>query len=394
MYKRTQYQLVKTRLEEPRRFIQVITGARQIGKSTLVRQVLDDLQEPWQYYSADNIISSGNTWVSDCWAALRTLMAAKGWGSAVLVLDEVQKIDNWSEAVKKEWDADTFNRVPVKVLLLGSSRVLLKRGLSESLAGRFEEIRMSHWGYAEMRDAFGFSLEQYLFFGGYPGAATLIDDMERYQRYVSSSIVEATISRDILVDTPIGKPALLRQTFELGTAYSGRILSFTKMLGALQDAGNTTTLAGYLNLLGDSGLLCALSKYSVDLARRRASIPKFQVYNNALCTAQTHLTFEQAMVDRKTWGHFVESGIGAYLVSQAFMYGMEVYYWRERNDEVDFVLRYRGQMVAIEVKSNAEKQTAGLQKFRDAFKPRAAFIVGDGGISLADFLSLDLRTLF
>ena len=394
MYKRSEYQTIKNRIEEPRKFIQVVMGARQIGKSTVVKQVLKDSEVPYQFFSADNVPATGSAWISNCWAAVRSLKENKGLDSIILVIDEIQKITNWSEVVKKEWDDDTFHDRDIKVLLLGSSRVLLERGLSESLAGRFEEIRMSHWSYPEMKESFGFSLDQYLFYGGYPGAASLIGDEDRFQQYIQSSIIEATINKDILMDTPISKPALLRQTFELGAAYSGEQLSLTKMLGSLQDAGNTATLAGYINLLGESGMLCGLQKFSIDLARRKASIPKLQVYNNALKTVYSPLSFEQAILDRKAWGRIFESGIGAYLVSQAFIHHFEVFYWRERNDEVDFILRKKGSVVAIEVKSNAEKRTEGLDKFRQLFNPTASFIVGDGGIGAEDFLSMDIRKLF
>ena len=391
-------------MNEPRKFIQVVMGARQIGKSTVVKQVLQDLDMPYQFFSADNVPATNSAWISDCWAAVRSLKESRGWESVILVIDEIQKIANWSEVVKKEWDDDTFRDRNIKVLLLGSSRVLLEKGLSESLAGRFEEIRMSHWSYQEMKECFGFSLDQYLFYGGYPGAATLIGDEDRFGQYIQSAIIEATINKDILMDTPISKPALLRQTFELGAAYSGELLSLNKMLGSLQDAGNTVTLAGYIkntvtlagyiNLLDESGLLCGLQKFSMDMARRRASIPKLQVYNNALKMVYSPLTFEQAILNRKAWGRIFESGIGAYLVSQVFVHRFEVFYWRERDDEVDFVLRKKGSVVAIEVKSNAEKRTDGLDKFRKLFNPQAAFIVGDGGISAEDFLSMDLRKLF
>ena len=394
MYKRTEYQVIKSRLEEQRRFIQVVMGARQIGKSTVVKQVLKELNAPFQLFSADNVPATNSAWISNCWAAVRSLKESNGWESIILVIDEIQKIANWSEVVKKEWDDDTFHDRNIKVLLLGSSRVLLEKGLSESLAGRFEEIRMSHWNYQEMKDCFGFSLDQYLFYGSYPGAASLIDDDDRFQQYIQSSIIEATINKDILMDTPISKPALLRQTFELGSAYSGGLLSLNKMLGSLQDAGNTATLAGYINLLDESGLLCGLQKFSMDTARRKASIPKLQVYNNALKRVYNPQTFEQAILDRKAWGHIFESGIGAYLVSQAFIHRFEIFYWRERNDEVDFILRKKGSVVAIEVKSNAEKKTEGLDKFRQLFNPQSSFIVGDGGIGVEDFLSMDIRRLF
>ena len=394
MYKRTEYQIIKERIKESRKFIQVVMGARQIGKSTVVKQVLNDLDEPYRMFSADNVPTTNSAWISDCWAAARSLKENKGWDSIVLVIDEIQKITNWSEVVKKEWDADTFNDTNIKVLLLGSSRVLLEKGLSESLAGRFEEIRMTHWSYQEMKECFGFTLDQYIFYGGYPGAALLIRDEDRFSQYIQSAIIEATINKDILMDTPISKPALLRQTFELGAAYSGEILSLNKMLGSLQDAGNTVTLASYINLLNESGLLCGLQKYSIDLARRRASIPKLQVYNNALKMVYSPLTFEEVLVDRKSWGRIVESCIGAYLVSQSFVHRFEVFYWRERDDEVDFILRKKGSVIAIEVKSNAEKKTAGLEKFKQLFQPKNAFIVGDGGISIKDFLSMDIRKLF
>ena len=394
MYKRAEYQTIINRLKEQRRFIQVVMGARQIGKSTVVKQVLKDLDAPYQFYSADNVPATNSAWISNCWAAVRSLKESNGWDSVILVVDEIQKISNWSEVVKKEWDDDSFHDRDIKVLLLGSSRVLLEKGLSESLAGRFEQIRMSHWSYGEMKECFGFSLDQYLYYGGYPGAASLIDDTDRFQQYIQSSIIEATINKDILMDTPISKPALLRQTFELGAAYSGSLLSLNKMLGALQDAGNTATLAGYINLLNDSGLLGGLQKYSIDTARRKASIPKLQVYNNALKTVYSPLTFEQAITDRKAWGHIFESGIGAYLISQSFVHRFEVFYWRERNDEVDFILRKKGSVVAIEVKSNAEKRTEGLEKFRELFKPQKSFIIGDGGIGAEEFLSMDIKKLF
>lgn len=394
MYKRAEYQTITNRLKEQRRFIQVVMGARQIGKSTVVKQVLKDLDAPYQFYSADNVPATNSAWISNCWAAVRSLKESNGWDSVILVVDEIQKISNWSEVVKKEWDDDTFHDRDIKVLLLGSSRVLLEKGLSESLAGRFEQIRMSHWSYGEMKECFGFSLDQYLYYGGYPGAASLIDDTDRFQQYIQSSIIEATINKDILMDTPISKPALLRQTFELGAAYSGSLLSLNKMLGALQDAGNTATLAGYINLLNDSGLLGGLQKYSIDTARRKASIPKLQVYNNALKTVYSPLTFEQAITDRKAWGHIFESGIGAYLISQSFVHRFEVFYWRERNDEVDFILRKKGSVVAIEVKSNAEKRTEGLEKFRELFKPQKSFIIGDGGIGAEEFFSMDIKKLF
>jgi hypothetical protein len=394
MYRRPEYQTIKLRLEEPRKFIQVVIGARQVGKSTVVTQVVQDLLEPYLMFSADNVPAGDRAWISNCWASARNMMEAKGAQSWVLVIDEIQKIANWSEVVKKEWDDDTLHQRNIKVLLLGSSRVLLEKGLSESLAGRFEEIRMSHWSFREMQECFGLTLNQYLYYGGYPGAVSLMGDEDRFRAYIQSAIVDATISKDILMDTPISKPALLRQTFELGAAYSGEILSLSKMVGSLQDAGNTTTLAGYIHLLDESGMLRGLQKFTVDTARSRASIPKFQVYNNALKMIYSPYTLEQSLMDHRQWGRIFESGIGAYLISQAFCRRFEVFYWRDRNEEVDFILRRHNTLIAIEVKSNAEKNTVGLNTFKNLFHPKEAFIVGDGGIPAEEFFTLDLLRLF
>lgn len=394
MYKRKIYDTIIKRLGEQRMFIQVIMGPRQIGKSTVIKQVLDDLSKPFLFYSADTIPSTSSTWISDCWNNARLQMRTQGLEEMILVIDEIQKLKNWSEYVKKEWDADSLNHINIKVALLGSSRVLLEKGLAESLMGRYEEIRMSHWSYPEMKEAFGMTIEQYIFFGGYPGAAMLIGDEERWKNYVSGAIIDATINKDILMDSPIGKPALLRQTFELSVAYSGKILSLTKMLGILQDAGNTVTLTGYLNLLSDSGLVTGLQKFSIDVARKRASIPKYQVYNNALLSSQLGLTFQEAVSDSKQWGQFFESAIGAYILSEAFTHRFEVFYWREGNDEVDFILKKNQKFIAIEVKSNGEAYTTGLERFRNLFHPSAIFIVGEKGVSPEVFLNMDLRKLF
>lgn len=238
-----------------------------------------------------------------------------------------------------------------------------------------------------------FAARVYIYYGGYPGAVSLINDNDRFFQYIQSAIVDSTINKEILLDTPISKPALLRQTFELGAAYSGNILSLNKMLGSLQDAGNTTTLASYLNLLNESGLLCGLQKFSIDMARRRASIPKFQVYNNALKNIFGQTTIDQAILNPRLWGNIFESAIGSHIINQAFKYRFEVYYWRDKNDEVDFVLRKNNSIIAIEVKSNAEHDTAGLRRFKEMFSPQSAFIVGEGGMSAENFLSIEMPTL-
>ncbi|MCI2082681.1 MAG: ATP-binding protein [Bacteroidales bacterium] len=395
MYKREQYEIINERLREPRKFIQVVMGPRQVGKTTVVRQVLKDLQSvPYLFFSADDVPATQKSWIYDCWDAARAQMRIEGSKEAVLIIDEIQKLKGWSEVVKKEWDEDTFNGIDLKVVLLGSSRVMLEKGLADSLMGRFETIKMAHWSYPEMKESFGIRLSQYIYFGGYPGAASLMGDQERWSTYVKDSIINATIDKDILNDTAIAKPALLRQTFELGASYSGKMVSLTKMLGSLQDAGNTTTLSGYLNLLRDSGLLAGLQKFSVDLSRQRASIPKFQVFNNALRNVYCGLTFDEAVRNPKGWGRMVESAVGAHLVNNVPIGGYEVYYWREGDLEVDYVLKKNDRIIAIEVKSGSETTNAGLEEIRRKYSPYASFIVGKGGVDIEKFLSLPPAKLF
>lgn len=394
MYVRAEYKLIKQRLEEPRRLIQVVMGPRQVGKSTVVKQVLGDLTIPHLLFLADDVPASRKEWISDCWSQARLFLKAESAAEVVLVIDEIQKIQGWSEVVKKEWDTDSYNDAAIKVLLLGSSRVLLEKGLADSMAGRYEEIRMGHWGYTEMHDAFGWTMDQYVFFGGYPGSAALIGDEDRWSGYIGAAIVDATINKDILQNTAVSKPALLKQTFELCSAYSGEIVSLTKMLGQLQDAGNTTTLSGYLNLLSQSGLVGGLQKYANDMARRRGSVPKYQVYNNALKSIFLDKGFRESLADRKLWGHIFESAVGCSLINEAFKRRLKLYYWREGNAEVDFVLQWKNKVVALEVKSNVERDTDGLHVFSDKFHPYRSVVIGEGGLPVETFMQMDLRVLF
>lgn len=392
-YIRRQYTTLKERIEEPRKFIQVIAGPRQVGKTTLVNQVLRQIELAYTVEVADGVDAKDTDWIRRVWDSARTAMLFRKEKEYLLVIDEIQKIANWSEAVKKEWDEDTRKGVNLKVVLLGSSRLLLKKGLTESLAGRYELIRLGHWRYQEMRDAFGFTLDEYVYFGGYPGPAHLIRNERRWKKYVKDSLVAPAIDKDVIMTSNIYKPALMKRLFELGCGYSAEILSLTKLIGQLQDAGNVTTLAGYLEILNQCSLLAALQKYARDDARKYNSIPKYQVYNNALMTAYKGQTFEKDRTDPKVWGRWVESAVGAYLLSMAEELDYQLYYWREGDDEVDFIIANGGESVAIEVKSGRRGMNSGLPKFVKAFQPKLSFVVGTSGVSLEDFLSSDLDAL-
>ena len=414
-YERAQKVPLIARLNEtPTRLI-IVTGPRQTGKTTLVQQVLDQMERPSRYLAVDEpepaiLPPSGpsgvestalisieepvstfgderNTrWLVRQWELAR-IEAGRSERGFVLVFDEIQKISNWSETVKGLWDADRRYGRRLHVVLLGSAPLLMQRGMSESLAGRYETLRLTHWSFAEVSEAFDFDLSSYVYFGGYPGAATLIRDQERWREYITGAIVEPNVERDILAMQRVDKPALLKQLFELGAEYSGQILSYNKMLGQLQEAGNTTTLARYLDLLSKAGLITGLPNHSGHAHRRRASSPKLNVHNTALMSAIAGYAFEEARADRSFWGRLVESAAGAHLLN-TLTPELRLRYWRQDSDEVDFVLERGPRLVALEIKSGARRvRSRGMEKFRKRFEVTRSIVVGEGGVPLSEFLS-------
>ena len=411
-FQRPQVNTLCQRLAEVPRRIITLFGPRQTGKTTIARQALRQIDLRSRYLAVDEpdtplrrfpfadteltfpLSQERNTdWLVRNWEEAR-IEAERSPHGFVLVFDEIQKIPRWSEIVKGLWDADRARNCPLRVVILGSAPLLMQSGLSESLAGRFETIRVAHWSFREMSEAFDFDLPTYLYFGGYPGAAGTIRDPERWRAYILGALVEPNIERDILSMTRVDKPALLKRLFELGAVHSGQILSYTKMLGHLQDAGNTTTLARYLDLLANAGLLAGLPKYANQPQRRRASSPKLNVLNTALMTAGSGYAFTEAQADRSFWGRIVESAVGAHLLNTATT-GIRLYYWRDGQFEVDFVLQRGARIVAIEVKSGA-KRTAlmGMGEFERRFQPCRSLVVGEGGVPLNEFLTVPAHTWF
>lgn len=394
MIQRVQLQQVKSRINEERKFIQVIMGPRQVGKTTLINQLLQQIDMEYHFVSADAIIDSNFVWIEQVWETARIKLRQSKAQELLLVIDEVQKIQNWSEFIKLQWDKDTYEKKNIKVILLGSSRLLIQKGLTESLAGRFETIYLGHWSYAEMSTAFGWDVEQYIYFGAYPGTASLINDEERWKNYVKDALIETSISKDILMLTRVDKPALLKRLFELGSLYSGQILSYTKILGQLQDSGNTTTLSHYLQLLSDSGLLGGIEKFAGDVVRIRSSSPKFQVFNNALFTAQDIYSFQSVKMKPEYWGRLVESAIGSHLINNSYSERFNLNYWRENNNEVDFVLEKDRKLISIEVKSGNRSANKGMSQFSQKFSPKRNLLIGTGGISVEEFLKINPVELF
>jgi hypothetical protein len=392
-YRRTPHGTLVARLREPRRFIQVVTGPRQVGKTTLVRQALADLEVRSVYASADDPGLRDRAWLDAQWGAARAVAASQAGGSAILAIDEIQKVGSWAEIVKRLWDEDSASGVDVRVVLLGSAPLLVQRGLTESLAGRFETIRLAHWSFAEMESAFGWDLETFLVHGGYPGAATLVGDPERWRAYLLDSLVETTIARDVLLLHRIDKPALLRQLFRLGCDYSAQVVSYQKLVGQLQDAGNTTTLAHYLRILGDSGLITGLEKYSGARIRQRGSSPKLLVLDSGLMTAMTGLTRLQLRRQPEAWGRVVETAVGAHLVNSAST-DTTISWWRDRDREVDFVIESPHGLLAMEVGSGRRKGSLpGLAAFTRAYPNARVLLAGAQGMPLADLLRVPAREL-
>lgn len=394
MFERSVLQVLKKRMSEPRGFIQVVTGPRQVGKTTMVSQLVKQLPSDSMIVSADEMAAAGTSWLRNSWSEARRRYSAAGSKEFLLIIDEVQKIPNWSETVKKEWDEDTREERAIRIILLGSSPLLIQQGLTESLAGRFETLYMPHWSFREMKEAFGYSVDEYIWFGGYPGAARLIGDEVRWKSYIKDSLIETSISKDVLMMTRVDKPALLKRLFETGCTYSGQILSLNKLQGELQERGNLTTLSNYLVLLDRAGLLGGLEKYAGDVIRQRSSKPKFQVFNTALISAQSIMQYPELRADHKQWGRWAESAVGAHLINAAREKKFNLFYWNDSNKEVDFVIEKNGILIAIEVKSGLDSRNPGIALFNDRFCPRHIFTVGTDGIPFEEFLSLHPDTFF
>jgi predicted AAA+ superfamily ATPase len=394
MIERAQLQVLTKRIFEPRRFIQVLLGPRQVGKTTMASQMLRKMKAPYIFESADAVSAANPGWIEQLWETAILKMKVQKAKEFILVIDEIQKVQNWSETVKRLWDRDSLNETDIKLVLLGSSRLLLNKGLTESLAGRFEIIYLGHWSFLEMEEAFNWNADQFAWFGGYPGGAGLIEEEDRWKNYINDSLIETSVSKDILMLTRVDKPALLKRLFELGCQYSGQILSYTKIQGQLQDAGNTTTLSHYLNLLDTAGLLSAIEKYASDIIRKRSSSPRFQVQNNALLSAQKNEYFSEIVQKPAEWGHIVESSVGAHLINHSISQNYAVYYWRERNSEVDFILERRGKIIAVEVKSNDSDSSKGLEVFKKKFNPEKVYLINNRGLSWQEFLKINPIELF
>ena len=359
------------------KLIQVVVGPRQVGKTTLSLQIFDNWRGPKVYETADHPNIPTTKWIDAKWQNIRELYKQKKQ-PALLIFDEVQKILKWSGMVKKLFDEDKRLNYNINVLLLGSSALLMQRGLSESLAGRFELHHHNQWSFAECRECFSVSLDEYLYFGGYPGTLLMRKDETRWANYIRDSLIETVLSKDILLLAPVTKPILLRQSFGMAVNNAANIVSYQKMIGTLQDAGNTTTIASYLNLLSKAFLLSPLERWSGSRIRQRGSIPKILVFDNGLISAMSGSNFTKTKKNKVVWGKLVENAVGANLYFMVRRYGGELFYWRERDREVDYVVKKGNLLVGIEVKSGRiDKSPAALSFFRRKYKNSKTIIISN-----------------
>jgi len=329
---------------DPHGLIQVFIGPRQIGKTTAADALADARHTV--FFSADAPAPPAVSLIEEQWARARAISTDE----RTLVLDEVQKIPGWSEVVKKLWDEDKRSKINLRVALLGSSALLIEKGLAESLTGRVEVNFFPHWTYSEVRQLAAVSVKQFAYLGGYPKAYSFGDDTERAISYIEQSIIEPTLGRDILSLHAVDKPALLRQLFWYVSKLPARIISFDKILGALQDRGNSATISHYAELLRLAFLVVPIFKFSAKVHRTKKSLPKW-IFPNSALLIHTKATDEE-------WGFLVENLVGGHILN--ISYGLprvELMYWRDGDYEIDFVIEQNSEaLFALEVKSNRSKK--------------------------------------
>ena len=396
MYTRSHLETLKSRMSEPRRTIHVIMGPRQVGKSTMVDQFTEQANVPYNLFSADGVGKNNVAWISEKWHQARMEMDIRKEQEHILIIDEIQKILGWSEIVKKEWDRDTREKRNLKVILLGSSKLLIQKGLDESLQGRFETIKMGYWEWAEMKDAFGFTMDEYIYFGGFPGLAPYIHDEERWRKMMEDSIVNPILTKDIFEVEGIRNPALFRQVFELASIYSGQEMSLTKMQGVV-NSGTVPTVGSYLDIMDKTLLAKPMHKFEPSLIGQKNSVPKLQVYNNGFKNRFGTSSFDEVRLDLTSWGRQVESAVGAHLANRSILDSFDLLYWRApEKKEVDYVLRKGDKLIAIEVKSGAAKDLSGLDTFKKKYKDSIceAMVVGPEGLPLDLFFQLNITDIF
>jgi len=383
-FRRDFVETLEQRILEPRAFIQIVMGPRQTGKSTAVKQALDSIKYAKIVHVFNRAAANKTKILEDIWRKAREVEATES--PVVLSLDEIQLVPEWSSLVKTLWDEDTRDERDIRVILTGSSSLLIRKGISESLMGRFEITRSTHWSFWECIQAFDYSLDDFLYFGGYPGAAKLKKYEERWYGYLRDAVIEPTLSIDVLDMEDVRKPALMRALFEVGASYSCREISYRKLLGQLDDRGNTATIASYLGHLSQAGLLSGLHKYDEKLLETKSSSPRLLVHDTSLMVAASGEDRTTLLEDPDKRGHLTETAVGAYLLARSQKEHFELFWWRENNKEVDFVVKKGRKRTAIEVKSGKPKGKSGICAFLTEYPNTYSITVGTKDFTIEDFL--------
>lgn len=344
-------EILPKRFESKQPLLQVILGPRQVGKTTTVLKLINEqYAERGMYVSADQVFNADAQWLRTCWLEAQA-------GKKILFIDEIQKSHNWAEAIKALYDESKRIKKLFPCVLLGSSSLEIQKGLTESLTGRFQLIRAHHWNYQESKKGYDLSFEKYLSYGGYPGSYQFIDSAD-WADYVKNSIISTAVEKDILQFRSVKNPALFKQAFDILVSYPAQEISYNKLLGQLQDRGNVELIKYYISLFEGAFLIKTLEKYSPKTIKRKSSSPK--ILPLAPCMPSLQWGGEHTSAEK---GRIFELIVGCQLVRT----GEELFYWREGNAEVDFVLKQGKNVWAIEVKSGRKKSDKGLQQFKKNF---------------------------
>jgi uncharacterized protein len=361
---------LRENIEHSSDYLQVILGPRQVGKTTGILEFLENSKRPSLYFTADDILSPSGSWIEALWqeALLKD-------SKCLLAIDEIQKVHDWPSTVKKLWDKQKRSpSTKIQLILLGSSSLHIHEGLKESLTGRFQLIRAHHWDYTRSKKLASFDVQKFVRYGGYPGSYALLDRPAKWKSYLHDSIIETVIGKDILQIARVAKPALFRQAFKIIMSYPAQDISYTKLLGQLQDKGNTDLIKHYIELFEAAFLLESIYKFSGKAVLSRSSSPKLIPLCGALIDREVFET-------HSGYGRAVEAAVGACLIQNGF----KVEYWRDGQNEVDYIVKNEGILFAIEVKSGRLRSTKGMDAFRKLYPSARSVYVSEA--TLESFLT-------
>lgn len=373
--------ILEERLGQPAPgLIQLLVGPRQVGKTTLLLKIAGRQPGRAVYATADAPEAVLPNWREGIWQ--RVVSLARDAGTpAVLLLDEVQYLPEWSQWLKTRYDEAKRERLPIHIVASGSSSLRLGAGSRETMAGRFERLALLHWGARDLAALAGIppddAARRLVSHGGYPGAVALWNEPARWQNYLRDAIVEPAIGRDLLALEQVRKPALLRQIFAIAVGHPSEILSLDKIAGRLAEKGALETIAHYLDLLNEAFLVTALQKASRAEVRRRRSPSKLIVRDNALLAAAGQLP-PSPESDPERWGRWVENTCLARILNA----GLTVHYWREEPWEADGVFIGPGNfrwIVEVKTGGYTAEDLRGLAKASEKFPDHRPLVLCDRG---------------